>query len=685
MRVADAVEVARYAPDLDEHVALGATAMDHPDESWRWTPALLLAATTCFAIVVLTAGFYRSSWMLGDIAYHRGVAYTMQAGLLEGEGPFAGLTTYYGGLYSLGLGLVAGSRPFDTVLSVVSWPATLLIPLALLLLGTRLWGRDRLAIAIFVLLGTVAAPLHSDRNLVWVDSVLPMGSAFWPLYPRDIALSLLIVGLWSATSNRRFVRVGLTGVAVGLIATFHAQMALLLSWFIVVYFVGRCFERRSVLPFVEGIAAAGIALLVSAWWWLPRVTAVEAGGLLLADYPGREAMRLGPVSFVQAFGVVGILSIFGMALLAALWREHRSWRIIAVWLAAFLPLILVNRAIPSIELFTERRIWLVASIGLVALAANATVLIARALPRRAGRLTLPRAAAAWAVVAVIVVTSIPGTIATSRVMRGSWVPGNLGSATVDAPRWLGVTAEIHRTVQAQGPTILGTYDAYEVWAWSFTGAQVPSAWLPGPIKLGFDPEKLTGSGYLDRVRRVETAFDTGRVGICSLRQSDRMGAVLLEASGGLVGSYDRTIASPFRVEPRDRTEATILRAVGPGMTYVDQNSWDMLRLDLGAVVSLPWHDEGIRRLMLDVRRVGGGVGPLLEVRTDDRSYLVYGDGGRFQRIVVEIDGADGIDVVALDALDMTRVTGFALWPEVAGRSDGLFTMSAADACAGVQQ
>lgn len=664
---------------------MGVGPGDPPIGPWLWTPTILLAATAIFALVVLTAGFYRSNWMLGDIAYHRGVAYTMQAGLLQGEGPFAGLTTYYGGLYPLGLGLIAGSRPFDTVLSVVSWPASLLIPMALLLLGTRLWGRDRLAIALFVFLGTIAAPLHSDRNLVWVDSVLPMGSAFWPLYPRDVALSLLIAGLWSATSDRRFVRVGLTGVAVGLTATLHAQMALLLSWFIVVYFVGRCFERRSVIPLVEGTAAAGIALIVSAWWWVPRVTALQAGGLLLADYPGREAMRLAPVSFIQAFGVIGILSIFGMALLAALWRLHRSWRIVAVWLAAFLPLILVNRAFPSIELFTERRIWLVASIGLVALAANVAVLIARALPRRAGRLTLPRAAGAWAVATVIVIMSVPGTIATARVMRGSWVPGNLGSATVDAPRWLGVTAELHRTVQAHGPTILGTYDAYEVWAWSFTGAQVPSAWLPGPIKLGFDPKDLTGSGYLDRVRRVENAFDAGRIGICSLRQSDGMGAVLLEASGGLVGSYDRTIASPFRVEPRDRTEATIQRTVGPGMTYVDQNSWDMLRLDLGAVVSLPWHDPGIRRLMIEVRRVGGGDGPLLEVRTEDRSYPMYGEGGRFQRIVVEIDGADGIDLVALDALDMTRVTGFAFWPEVTGRSDGLFTMSAADACAGVQQ
>lgn len=682
MRVAEAVKVAGRATADAGEATRGVATDEALDRTWRWTPAILLAATAGFALVVLTSGFYRSNWMLGDIAYHRGVAYTMQAGLWQGEGPFPGLVTYYGGLYPLGLGLLAGTRPFDTVLSVVSWPAALLMPVAFLLLGTRLYGRDPLAIAMFVLLGTVGAPLHSDRNLVWVDSVLPMGSAFWPLYPRDVALSLLIVGFWASTSDRPLVRIAVTGVVVGLTATFHAQMALLLAWFVAVLFVARCVEGRSTRPFLEGLAAAGIALVVSAWWWLPRVSAVQAGGLLLADYPGRQPMRLDPVGYVQAFGVVGILAMFGCTLMVALWRTHPSWRLIAVWLAAFLPLILVNRALPSIELVTERRIWLVASIGLVAIAANAAVLIARATPRRAWRVVLPRAVGAWLVAIFVVALSVPGTLATSRVMRGSWIPGNLGAASVDPARWLGVTADLHRTVQETGPMVLATYDAYAVWAWSFTGAQVPSAWLPGPIKLGFDPQALTGSGYLDRVRRLEAAFDGGPAGICSLRVSDGVDVLLLEASGGLVGSYDRTAASPYRVEPDDRSEATIFRVVEPGVTYVDQNSWDMLRLDAGASITLPWDDPEIARLMIDARRIGGGAGPLIEVRSAGASYLVYGEGGRFQRLVSAVDGIAGLEIVALDALDITRVTGFTPWPIAAVTSDGPFTVSAADACAG---
>jgi hypothetical protein len=654
-------------------------------------PALILAVAAAIAVVVLSAGFYRSAWMLGDIAYHRGVAYTMQAGLLEGEGPFAGLTTYYGGLYSLGLGLVAGSRPFDTVLSVVSWPATLMIPLALLIVGTRLWGRDRLAIALFVLLGTVGAPLHNDRSLVWVDSVLPMGSAFWPLYPRDVALALLVVGWWAVTSERRIVRVALLGLIVGLTATFHAQMALLLAWFVAVSAIVRCIRGRTLVPFLEGAAAGVISLAVSAWWWIPRVTAVQAGGILLDDYPGRVPLRIDPITFIQAFGVVGILALFGLALMTLLWRTHRSWLLIAGWLATFLPLVVVNRLAPPIELFTERRIWLVASIALVALATNAAVLIVRTLrssfPRESSSRWrgsgLARSAATWLVVAAIVVISIPGTIATTRVMRGSWIPGNLGSASVDPARWAAVTARIHQGVRERGPTVLGTYDAFEVWAWSFTGAQVPSAWLPGPIKLGFDPTALTGSGYLDRVRRVEGAFDAGRQGICSLRSSDGVGVLLLEKSGGLVGAYDRTVASTFRVEPRDRSPLTIDREVGPGIRYVDQNGWDMLRLDFGATIALPWSDPTIGRLAIEARRVGGGFGPLLEVRAGTTSYVVEATGGRFQRIFLDIAGADGVSLTALEAVDITRVTAFAPWPEAERQPEGLFTMPADDACAGV--
>jgi hypothetical protein len=679
---------ARDLPAGDDPLGLG------PDDAatgWAWTPALILAVAAAFAVVVLTAGFYRSDWMLGDIAYHRGVAYTMQAGLLQGEGPFAGLTTYYGGLYSLGLGLVAGARSFDTVLSVVSWPATLMIPLALLLVGTRLWGRDRLAIALFVLLGTVGAPLHNDRSLVWVDSVLPMGSAFWPLYPRDVALALLVAGWWAVTSERRIVRVAVLGLVVGLTATFHAQMALLLAWFVAVTAIVRCVRGRTLVPFVEGAAAGITSIAVSAWWWIPRVTAVQSGGLLLGDYPGRIPLRIDPITFIQAFGVVGILALFGLALMAVLWRTHRSWLLISGWLAAFLPLVLVNRLVPSIELFTERRIWLVASIAIVALATNAAVLIVRALRSsiegswsdRGPVAGVARQAATWLVVAAIVAISIPGTIATSRVMRGSWIPGNLGSAAIDPARWAAVTARIHQGVRERGPTVLATYDSLEVWAWSFTGAQVPSAWLPGPIKLGFDPAALTGLGYLDRVRRVEAAFDAGPPGICGLQASDGVDVVLLEKSGGLVGAYDRTVASTYRVEPRDRSDLTIDREVGPGLRYVDQNGWDMLRLDFGASIALPWSDPTIGRLAIEARRVGGGFGPLLEVRAGTASYVVEATGGRFQRIFLDVAGADGISLTALEPVDVTRVTAFAPWPAADGQPEGLFTMAAADACAGI--
>lgn len=60
---------------------------------------------------------------MGDIAYHRGVAYTMQGAAWQGEGPYVGLLSYYGGLYPMVFGGLAGlfGASFDHVLSVGSW------------------------------------------------------------------------------------------------------------------------------------------------------------------------------------------------------------------------------------------------------------------------------------------------------------------------------------------------------------------------------------------------------------------------------------------------------------------------------------------------------------------------------------------------------------------------------------
>ena len=220
---------------------------------------VLIFGSFLFALVIQSVVFIRADWMLADLAYHRGVAYTMQGAMFQGEGPYAGLISYYGGLFPLALGVASEvtGRSFDTILSVLSWFGTLLLPAAFLLLGRRLWRDDLFAVGFFVLLGTLAVPLTTNWEELWVESVLPSGASYWPIYPRDIALALACVAIWAVTSDRRRVRTIGLGLVIGAVGLFHAQMAILLTWFLVLFAIWRSARSRRWEPLAELLMAGG--------------------------------------------------------------------------------------------------------------------------------------------------------------------------------------------------------------------------------------------------------------------------------------------------------------------------------------------------------------------------------------------------------------------------------------------
>src|SRR6478736_5714142 len=180
----------------------------------------LILGTLLFALVVQSNFFEFSDSMRSDIAYHRGVALTMTAHLWQGEGPIHGVISYFGGLYPFTLGWASKllGVSFDAVVSVVSWPFTLILPLVLLALGRALWPKRALEPALLVLIGTVGSSLAFDRNAEWVFSVLPSGANAWPVYPRDVALVAMIGALavvLRPLTTRRVVTAGaLVTVAV---------------------------------------------------------------------------------------------------------------------------------------------------------------------------------------------------------------------------------------------------------------------------------------------------------------------------------------------------------------------------------------------------------------------------------------------------------------------------------------
>jgi hypothetical protein len=639
-----------------------------PEAQERRLAVGILFVAIAWAIVVGSNLFQVSSWIMGDIAYHRGVAYTMQGAAWQGEGPFVGLLTYYGGLYPMVFGWIASvfGVTFDQALSVGSWGLALLWPLACWWTGRRIWPGRPLAVSLFVLLAVIAAPF-TNRALIWVDSPLASAQNGFPVYPRDLALVCLMVAMGFALSSSSRGRVLGVGAAIGVMILVHLQIALLTAWLLVAWAVVRAVRDRTPRPVVELAGAGFLALIISAWWWVPRVAAtIESGGLLLGGFPGSPSLRLGPGDFVLAFGVVAIYGLLGLAVLAARRPLPGRLSLFLVWIAVFVPLVLIDRLADGSDLVAERRVWLLVSIPLTVVAAAALTLMATRL----------RAATFIGVLAaVVILPSVPGTVATVKLVQDAWDPGRAGERVFDAKAWDPIFADLTRRVRAAGHHVAITYDAYEPWVWSFSGAQVPSLWLPGPFKLGFDPVRLTGTSYLDRLRAQETAFAGGLPAICDFTAAYHGDSIILDVEAGMVGLRDVTPASAYRVDPRQRSEATIERDLGGGLSYLDRGGVDVLHMTNGSRWQPPFRDTTSRLLAVEIIVPGPPPGtparrttsPLIEIDTGPGS-VPFGAGldPGWARVVVPLNGVgDQVAIRALGDVDLVRATAFEPLPGVA--------------------
>jgi hypothetical protein len=333
--------------------------------------------------------------------------------------------------------------------------------------------------------------------------------------------------------------------------------------------------------------------------------------------------------------------------------------IVLVWIVAFLPLILVDRLLDGADIVSERRVWLLISIPLTVLAAATLAVIATRL----------RPVALVGVLAVAVVApSVPGTIATMRLVSTGWEPGRAGGRVFDAAAWDPIFSDLTRRVRAGGHHVAITYDAYEAWVWSFSGAQVPSLWLPGPFKLGFDPQRLTGTSYLDRLRAQEAAFQGGRASICAFAAAWHGGSILLDVESGMVGLRDVTPASAYRVDPRVRSDDTIERDLGGGLSYIDRGGLDVLHMTAGSGWKPPFRDPAARLLAVEISVPDAGPGrpvkkttqPLIEIDTGaGTSRFGAGLAPGWARVVVSLAGVgDEVAIRALGDVDLVRVTAF---------------------------
>jgi len=668
----DPVETVAPAPDLPAEVRGRVTSRRHERAGFDHALGLaLVVGSLVFALVVQTLLFKRWSWTLGDLIYHRGVAYTIAGGDWQGGGPYRGLLSYSGGLYPMLLG--AATRflrvDFDDLLTPASWLATLAWPLAALLLARRVWRGDWLCAGVFVVLVTAAAPLSTSTDQLWADSALPSGHNFAPVYPRDIAFTLLLLGLWAALSARRRVRVIGAGSILAAATLFQPQVGGLGVLVVANWWLWRAVPERRWRPAaVDGLATLAIVALLTSWWWIPRaVTTIRSHGLELPVHPGRPLVGMGPRNFVIGFGVAGLVGLVGVVFS---WRHRfEPVGLFLVWLALMVvPLLVLGLARDS-GLVTSRRAWLLASVPTLGLAVPVIVAVARAVPRVVAPL----------VVVAVVAPSVPGLAATFDEVRAlPWHSGVWPSGE-DLSAWSASWSRLRERVERDGDVLTVTYDSKGAAMWSFSGARVYSAFLPVVIKPGFDLARVTGVGYRERVRRMDAAFGSGRTGLCRLGRAADADAFALDAHDGLIGVYDRTPAAPYRTDPRDRTAASIDREVAPGVRYRDDYALgeDYLRVAAGGTVSVPWRAPDVRLLEIQTR-ASPDAGPVVEVRAGDA--VVTLDAGR-SRVALPGGAPNGLEVTALQPVDLREVTGFAPVPGVV-RGDGPFVISRTRLCGG---
>jgi hypothetical protein len=548
----------------------------------------LITFTLLFAFVVQSLLFHTSTDMHGDVAYHRGVGLEMLGGDLQGEGPFRHLLAYFGGLYPLGLAY--GSHwfgaSFDGFLSVVSWFATLALPLVFLWLGRKIWPGRWFEPALLAFLGTVGSSLATDHQLTWVKSVLPSGANLWPLYPRDVALVLVLAAFAVTIGGRSLKRAAVTGVILAFTFCLHAQLGVYGLAISASYGLWRAW-RDTIRAWVGDIALTTVlAFGLSAWWWWPRVDVVlSTRTLLLQSWPGRLSPSLSAFGILVAVGAVGVLALPGIVL--AFRRGDRTLRYAATWLLVSIPLALGASALGDAGVITDRRVWLFAAIPMLICATVGTAAILRTAP------LVP------AVVILVVLVSIPSAQEardTRETVSLRW--GVVHRPDLFADRdWDPVLDQLRAGVRRDGHVTLVAPDGDADFVWTETGAQPWGLWLPGSIKLGFDPRVETGVGYLARVRTSEAAFHEGLDGLCRLARRHHA-EIVLRHDGSRLGTRDIRPSARYRVGPRHRTKETLTRVVGPNVQYQDRNLSEVLVLFPGA--RLPLNFDGPSIEMVDV-------------------------------------------------------------------------------------
>ena len=542
-------------------------------------------------------------------------------------------------------------------------------------LGRRIWPRRWLEPALLAFLGTVGSSLAFDNQLIWVKSVLPSGANLWPLYPRDVALVLVIAALAVMVGGRTLKRAAVVGVILAAVFCIHAQLGFYGIAIVASYGLWMAWRDKLGAWVAQVALSTVLAFGLSAWWWWPRLHIVlDTHTLLLKSWPGRPSPPLSPWGILVALGMVGVLAIPGIVLTFR--RRERTLRYAATWLAVSVPLALAASALGDAGLITDRRVWLFAAIPMLICATVGAAAIVRKAPLVPSLLVI---------VALVAVPSFREAQRTLDTVDLRWGVLERPDLYADAD-WNPVFDELRGQVIDHGGRELVAPDGDADFVWTETGAQPVSLWLPGSIKLGFDPKAETGLSYLERVRMSEAAFHEGLDGLCRLAHRHDA-ALVLRHDGSLLGTRDVRPSAKYRVDPKHRVASSLNRAVAPDTVYEDRNSSEALVLTPGAV--LPVGFSGPRIKLLDVL-----LEPMYpDVFANPRLTLRFPDGTAIQpvqkrlarnsirlryRLPNGLPAGSALD--AQDQVSIVRMIGYEQVPGFHGAGSGPVVVNQAAVC-----
>lgn len=557
---------------------------------------LLLGGIALAALLIQGGLFTHKTWLwTGDTIYHRAVMAEIQAGEILPGGPYAGLPAFYSPLFhyaAAAIGTLARIELTEAirVISILLAPLT---PLAAFWLG-RVLGLDRASALVGAFFSTFAGAIKTTEDRVWVDALFVGQHNFFPVFPRDIAFLLLLLGMGYV--YRGLVegwRAGgvLAGLAFGLMILAHTQTAVFAAPLIAIYFACVLLLRRDLWrPALRlSLITSAVALGISAFWWGWQIVEILRSGSFGVAMPAyRVPVKLALEEFPAEFGVFLGLAPLGLFLVGRRLLRERSLAalLLLVWFTVpVLLAILRPTGFPGGDTFFPRRLWQFASQPLMLMAGLGLV---------AGLLRPLRPR--WTLIGIVLLgtcllASVPGSMGTAARIDEFWNEPTFADRRWDLDGNFALGPYLATQARANGPRTVLAPTPEATLVWYYAGQKVVYLHPTAAIKLAYDVQRMTGFGEAERAADVVTAYGgdptelagiAGKYGaryVVLKRLGDRLAGVDVPADGLVPATqargtgrvvetnhYEYLSVSPSdRVtlmisSPSDRTATLVVRA-----------------------------------------------------------------------------------------------------------------------------